>query len=100
MPAYNRRVSIPGKSSQELYDKVSKDIDRFLAKTNIGRFNIDRNPKTKEVSVKSPMFSAALRCTDGEISVEGQLSLLAAPFRSKIDDGIDHWIAKTFNQVS
>lgn len=96
MPSYTRKVEVPGKSSQELYDTVSSDISRFLEKTGIGKFDLERDPGKKCVSFKSSMVSATLRCTDGALELDAKLSLLATPFRSKIDEGIDRWVAKTF----
>ena len=43
------------------------------------------------------MITATLACEEGAIGLDAKLSLLAAPFRSKIDEGINRWIAKTFN---
>lgn len=96
MPSYSRQVKIPGKSAQELYDKVANDIDRFMSKSPVGKFDIERDPQTRQVSLKSPMASATLKCEEGALRLDAQLSLFAAPFRSKIDEGIDKWIAKTF----
>src|SRR5688572_12965366 len=96
MPSYSRSVKVPGKTAQELYDKVCSDIDRFLTKASIGKFDINCNPSKREVAVKSSMFSATLHCEEGTIRLEGSLSLMAMPFRAKIDEGIDRWIAKTF----
>jgi hypothetical protein len=91
-------VKIPGKSSQELYDKVSSDIDRFIGKAApLGKFDIERDAGGKQVKLKSSMVSATLVCLEGELKLEASLSLFAAPFRSKIDEGIDKWLAKTFN---
>ncbi len=99
MPSYTRTVPVPGKNAQELYDKVASDIDRFLEKASVGKFEVDRNPAKKEVQVKSSMFSATLTCKEAGIQLDAKLSLLATPFRSKIDEGIDRWVAKTFNQA-
>jgi hypothetical protein len=96
MPAYKKIVKVPGHSAQELYDKVSADIDRFLTKASVGKFEVTRDPSTREVKVKSPMFSATLFCEEETVRLDGSLSLMATPFRSKIDEGIDRWIAKTF----
>lgn len=96
MPSYTRKVDIPGKSSQELYDKVAADIDRFLSKASFGKFEIDRDPVKREVRVKATMASATLVCRDGCMELQAKLSLLAMPFKSKLDEGIDKWLAKTF----
>ncbi len=97
MPSYTRRVEIPGKSSQELYDKVSNDIERFIEKASIGKVDIERNPSGKQISFKSSMVSGSLSCKEGSIQVDCKLSLLAAPFRGKLDEGINKWLTKAFN---
>jgi len=96
MPSYSRTVKIPGKSAADLYAKVSTEIARFMEKSNVGKFDIATEPAKLQVSVKSSMFSATLHCEDGALRLDGSLSLLATPFRSKIDEGIDKWVAKTF----
>lgn len=96
MPSYSRTIQIKGRTSQELYDKVSSDIERFLSKIPLGKLEINRNDGAKTVKVKSSMAEAELVCKEGEICLNAKLSLLAAPFRSKLDDGIDQWLAKTF----
>jgi hypothetical protein len=97
MPSYSRQVDVPGKSAQELYDKVATDIDRFIDKAAMGKVDVSRDPAKKQVIVKSSMLTATLFCEDGRLRLDGSLSLLATPFRSKIDEGIDRWVAKTFN---
>ena len=97
MASYTRKVQIPGRSSQELYEKISADIDRFMEKIGVGKVAIERNAAKKEVLVKSSMVTATLACQEGCIQLDAKLSLLASPFRGKIDAGIDKWIAKTFN---
>ena len=97
MPSYSRRVKIPNKSSQELYDKVTEGLDHFLSKASLGSYEILRNPEKKEFQVKSSLFSAKLTCLEAEMALDAQLSLLATPFRSKLDDAIDRWLAKTFD---
>jgi len=99
MPSYNREVQVPGKSSQELYEKVASDIGKFLEKTGTGSYDVKQDPAKKQVTIKGSMFSATLACTDGKISLDGNLSLLASPFRSKIDQGIDRWVEKTFRKA-
>lgn len=97
MPSYTRKVQVPGKTAQELYDKVASDIDRFMEKASIGKFDIERDPARKEVTMKSSMATAKLICQDGFLELDAKLSMFAAPFRSKIDEGIDKWLAKAFN---
>jgi hypothetical protein len=94
MPSYNRRVTVPGKTSQELYDIISQNIDNLLTKFNVGKFDVSRDPGSKKVGISSSMFSATLLCQDGSVTLDGKLSLMATPFKSKIDEGIDRWVAK------
>ena len=96
MPSYNRTVELPGKSAQELYDKISTEIDRFLSKSNIGKYELDSDPASREVRFKASMASATLRCLEGRLELDVKLGLLAAPFRGKLDVAIDKWLAKTF----
>jgi hypothetical protein len=96
MPSYTKTVKVPGKTSQELYEKVAQEIDRFLSKTMIGKYDLERDPGAKEVRFAASMASATLRCGEGELVLEAKLSLMAMPFRSKLDDAIDRWVAKTF----
>lgn len=96
MPGYQKEIPIPGKSSDEIYEKVAADIERFLSKGPAGHVDIDRDAANKEVRVTSKIFNATLHCQDGRISVQGKLSLVALPFKSKIDEGIEKWVAKAF----
>ncbi len=96
MPSYTREVPVPGRSAQELYDTVSKDIDRFMTKASIGKFDIERDPAARAVRVKTSMADVSLCCLDGKLRMDAKLSLLATPFRSKLDQGIDRWLAKAF----
>jgi len=101
MPSYSKRVEIPGKSSQELYDRVCVDIEKFTDKAAaLGKFDIQRDPAAKQVHVKSSMVSATLICTDGSLQFDWKLGLMATPFRSKIEEGIDRWLQKAFNVAS
>ena len=97
MPSYSRQVKIPGKTSQELYDKVSQGIDAFLAKAAVGKYEVLRDPGSKELKIKSSLFSATLSCREEQMELSANLSLLAAPFKSKLDEGISKWLSRTFN---
>ena len=97
MPSYSKKVDVPGKSSNEIYEKVAKEIERLLAGLPLGKLEIQKDPALKQVRLKASMVNATLVCEDGKIKLDGQLSLMASPFRSKIDDVIDKWVAKTFH---
>jgi hypothetical protein len=96
MPSYSRKVQLPGKSSQELYEALAERIDRFLEKSSFGKYELEKDSAQKEFRIKSSMFSATLRCGEGELDLDAKLSLIASAFRSKLDEGIDKWLAKTF----
>lgn len=96
MAGYSRQVDIKGKTAQELYDKVSGDIENFMSKTPIGKVEVGRIPDKKQVTIKSSMLTATLFCEEGKIRIDAKLGLMAMPFKSKIDEGIDKWLAKTF----
>ena len=97
MPSYSRRVMIPGKTSEQLYKTVSETIEPFLNKAQLGKCEIDRDPEDKILQIKHKLFSAKLSCDDAQMELDVQLSFLAAPFKSKLDESITHWLAKTFN---
>ncbi len=96
MASLNKKVQIPGKTAQELYAKVSTDIDRFLEKSGVSKYEILRDDAKKRVTIKSSMVNATLDCTDGCMTLDGKLSLLATPFKSKIEEGIAKWVMKAF----
>ena len=94
---YSRSIKTPGVSAQQLYEHISNDIDRFLGKMDsapIGKIEIDRQPSARTVAVVSKLFSANLICREEQIDLEVKLSFFAIPFKSKLDAGIDQWLAK------
>jgi hypothetical protein len=96
MPAYKKEVSLPGKSPQDIYSVIDKEIDRFLSKTPLGKYELSRKPDQFQIEVKSSMFSAVLKCTEGKVALDGSLSFMAMPFKGALDEGIDKWIKKNF----
>ena len=100
MPSYSRKVDLPGRTAKELYDRVSKDIDQLLDQASAGGCDIKRDEKSLIVEAKHSLFSANLICKEGVLQLDVKLGLLATPFRSKIDQGIDKWLAKNFGLVT
>jgi hypothetical protein len=98
MASYTRKISLPGKSADEIYGRISKAVDGFLAKDSgkFGKFNLQRDEKSKTLQLESSQATARLRCEDGGIHLDGKLSFLASAFRGKIDGWIDQWIEKSF----
>ena len=100
MPKYSRRLEVPGRTSQELFQKTQQEIPKLLEKLAQGKYDLTSNDKKKEFSVNASMFSATLVCQEGILELDYQVGLLVAPFRFKIDAAIDRWVAKAFNQQS
>lgn len=96
MPAYNKKVTVPGKSAQELYEKITQDIDQMIAKWGLPNAKLTRDPAKKQIQLKAPMVEAVLSCTDGQLNLEAQLGLLAMPFRSKIEEQVNKWVNRNF----
>lgn len=94
MPSFSRTIDLKGKKQDELYQIVSTEIEKFLSKIPLGNIDIDKDASQKSVSVKSKMFSGTIQCFDEKISIDVKLSLMAAPFKSKLDDGITRWLEK------
>lgn len=96
MPKHNRRISIQGKSAKEIYDRVSKEIDPFLVKAQLGKYSLNRVPSDFVIEIESSFANGRIRCEQDTFLLEINLSLLAYPFKSKLDESLDRWIAKTF----
>ena len=97
MSSYQRQVEIPGRTAQELYDRASQDIEKFLSKVPLGKFDVERDPDRRELHIRSSIVSATLSCQESRMELNAKLSLLAMPFRSQLDEGIDRWLSKTFD---
>lgn len=97
MPAYTKTVKVPGLTAQDLFEKISKDIGPMIEKWGVSQgIELTRDPANRQVYLKSSLVSATLTCTEGCMVLDAKLSLLAMPFRSKIDEQIDRWVSKNF----
>lgn len=98
MPSYSRTIALPGKTADEIFSRISQAIDKFEENDTgkFGKFAFSRDENEKSVQLKSTHVTANLKCRDGEVVLEGKLSFFVAAFRSKIDDGINRWIEKSF----
>ncbi len=96
MPSHNKKFPLPGKTSANIYDAVSKNIDLFLSKTPIGNCEVKKDDAGKKVSFKASMASGTLTAEEGQLNVELSLSLMATPFKGKIDEGIEKWLSRAF----
>lgn len=99
MPSYSKVIHVPGKTADELFVTVSRELDHFLSKTPIGHYELVNHETRHAVEIQSKMFSGTLVCSSGKITLDAKLSLMAAPFKGKLDEGIDRWIAKTFKTL-
>ncbi len=97
MPAYTKTVKVPGRSAQDLFEKISKDIGPMIEKWGVSQgVELTHDPATRQLYLKSSLISATLTCSEGCMVLDAKLSLLALPFRSKIDEQIDRWVSKSF----
>lgn len=94
MPSYQRKIPIPGKSAKEIYGFIDQHLDSLLAKFSVGNMGVKRNAAAHQFAIESSMFNATLSCLEGSVELNGKLSMLATPFKGKIDEGIDRFLAK------
>jgi hypothetical protein len=94
MPSYQRKIAVPGKSAADIYGFVDQHLEGLLQKFSVGKMGVKKDPAGKKFSIESSVFSATLSCNEGEVELNGKLSLMAAPFKSKIDEGIDRFVSK------
>lgn len=100
MPSINKKIRVPGKEKKEIYQKVSKEIDRFLEKDSSIHLEFEQIAKESQVLVSSKYVNGTIQCEDQEVVIALKLSLLAMPFQGKIEEGIDRWIQRSFSDVS
>jgi hypothetical protein len=96
MASFSKKFPVPGKQAADIYSAVSSGIEFFLSKTPLGSCDIKRDDATKAVSFKASMASGTLTAKDNELHVDISLSLLASPFKGKIEEGVTKWLSKTF----
>jgi len=96
MASFSKSFPVPGKTADSIYNSVANDIDRFLSKTPIGKYEVNRDDAAKKITFKSSMASGSLSAQEGNLTVEISLSLLAGAFKGKIEEGVTKWLAKTF----
>ncbi len=96
MASFNKKFQVPGTGADVIYNAVSSGIDKFLSKTPLANCEVSRDEKAKKVSFKHSMASGSILAKDSEIEVDVKLSLFATPFKGKVEEGITHWLNKTF----
>lgn len=100
MANYSKRIEVAGKSADELYNTATKHLDELLLKPKVqallGKVGVSKSDAEKKIVLDSKLVNATLRCEPGAFVLEGKLSLMALPFRSKIDGAIETWLKKVF----
>jgi hypothetical protein len=98
MPSYQRTIPLPGKTADEIYDRISHAIEKFQEKDSgkFGKFEFRLDPAAKTVRLESSHVTANLQCREGDVLLDGKLSFIASAFRGKIDSGIDDWVTRAF----
>ncbi len=76
--------------------KVSETIDQFLGHSALGAVEIRRVEATSTVEIVSKVARATLIASDGALVLQAELSLIAMPFRSKLDEGLEKWRQRHF----
>jgi hypothetical protein len=94
MPSYQRKIAVPGKTAEQIYGVVDQHLEGLLSKFSVGKIGVKKDPSSRKIGIESPMFSATLSCLEGAVELDGKLSLMATPFKSKIDEGIDRFLSK------
>lgn len=98
MAVYKKSVEIPGKTADELFEVCSKAIQGLVEQMSVGQpFELTPDPASKTFQLSAKPVKATLICEDGRLTLDGEMSFMLLPFRSKIDAGIDRWLSKTFN---
>jgi hypothetical protein len=98
MPSFKKKIHIPGKTAFDLYQKADISLSHFLEKYDgkIGKIECVKQEEQMTLILNSKFFKAFLKCEDAAFDLRCELSLMALPFRGKIEEGIDHWIKKHF----
>lgn len=101
MPAFKKTISVPGLKKDEIYARVKTEVGRAQEKlkdsTNpLAKFDVNFRDEICEVGVKAKLFSGSLTFRDGQVEATFDLSILATPFRSQIDEQIDRWVTRAF----
>lgn len=94
MPSYKKKVEVPGKSADELFSKVQSDLEAYLSKAGLEGADVKHQPADRKIHIESKMFTAVLLFGEGHVEIDAKLSWLAAPFQSKIDEGITKWLKR------
>ena len=100
MPSYRKVAELPGKSAADLYKKVSEGLTGLEATLQSVPGGADarteHDASAHKVTIFSKFINATLVCHEGRIELNGALSWIAMPFKSKIDEVLDRWLKKTF----
>ncbi len=96
MGNYTKSISVPGKSAKDLFGFVQSELERFLASTPLKGHKIEYKNADLSVDYASSMAKFTLKCEEECLKLDGNLSFLALPFKSKLDSAIERWVSKHF----
>ena len=89
VPKHFKRIELIGLKKEQIYAKAATDIERILGKLPLGKTDLKKNDSTLSFHIKASLVEADLTCIDGAMEFNGNLSLMAIPFRSKIDEMLE-----------
>lgn len=96
MAKFTKSFNVPGKTGEAIYQAIDENIEKFLSKTPLGEYDLKRDSAKKEINFKASMASGTIRAENDGVHVDISLSLLASPFKGKLEEGIHKWLSKTF----
>jgi hypothetical protein len=101
MPKYSKTFSLPGVSAEVSFTKILKEAETWKTslESMLGAVEIASEQAKKELSFSSKWVKASLICKEDAVQVDAELSMFAMPFKSKVDEGIERWIKKSFPET-
>ena len=91
MPKLHKRIEIPGQSARDLFARIRSEMEQSLARAGVDGAKLSLRESECVVEVSHAMIAGTIRCHEGAIEVDAKLSLLATPFRSKIEGWFEAW---------
>ena len=74
MASYTKKIPVPGKTAEQIYTAISTDIDRFLSKTPLGNYDLNRDEAKKEVVIFSTQENSSIKAPHFVMEVREQLA--------------------------
>ena len=98
MPKFSKTFTLPGISADQSFTKITAEIERWkkAQESLMGNIALAQDSAKKEMSLESKFVNATLTCTDGAVTIAGDLSFFALPFKGKVEAGIEKWVHSSF----